>query len=319
MLKLTMGPMVNTPSWNWVGFDTARELSKYFSVSFFTDQIPPADVAMIVKRPLRQVSADRAIRTVYLPIDNYRSVQQIRDDQAFLASCSVIVCHSECLMPFFAPYCPNVVFAEHHGRYTLPQMNPYRRDGDILWIGGCQYLPYLLKWVEQYPLPLPVKIVTDLKNTRAYSECFRLAEQLNVKLHITDSFVNGHAVYLWSETVQFRLMQEAKAALDIKGGGWLGTFNWAQYNKPPVKGQKYISSGIPFAATDDSYGFDYFKRRSFLLSSPRDPARWLSYEYWCDTVRFGSALRSELSLTHIGLYYKRLIEAVAAMQPNVNS
>jgi len=313
MLKLAIGPVVNTPSWNWVGFDTGRELAKYFSVNFFADQIPPSDVAIVVKRPLRHAWADIRARTIYLPIDHYRSPRQIQDDQAFLTSCSAIVCHSECLMPYFASYCANVLFAEHHGRYTLPQMTPYRRDGYILWIGGCQHLPYLLKWVEQYPLPLPLKILTDIKNTQAYSACFRLAEQLNVKLHMTDACVNGHAVHMWSEKDQRRLMQEAKAAVDTKGGAWLGTFQWPQYTKPPTKGQKFISSGIPFAATDDSYCFDYFKRRGFILASPRDSARWLSYEYWCETARFGAALRRELSLPHIGLYYKRLIETVAAI------
>jgi hypothetical protein len=36
MIRLAIGPEKDTPSWNWVGFDTQRELSNYYNVLTFT-------------------------------------------------------------------------------------------------------------------------------------------------------------------------------------------------------------------------------------------------------------------------------------------
>ncbi len=307
---VAIGPVVDSPSWNWVGFDTARELSKYFSLKTLKKVIPPCDVAIVVKKLLADSDTTAAAKLLYLPIDRYPSAEDIHGDREFLRTCSAVGCHSECLIPYVAAYCDKVIFIEHHGRYTLPQIKPYDPEGYVIWIGGFQHIPFLIKWLDCHPIHRPLKLLTNFGNPSARRVADELAHSLEVSVTIKDGRLGGYPVYLWSERAQYQMMCDAAAALDIKAGAWLGRFHWKQYMKPPTKGQKYVSSGIPFATNDDSYCFDYFRRRGFLLATPDQEERWFSREYWTDTVRYATSLRQTISLESMGLRYKCLIEEI---------
>lgn len=310
MKTLAIGPVREFPSWNWIGADTARELARDFEILPFRDfaAVPETDAVMVVKqRPpsrLAKTLRARGSKLIYLPVDRYEDPAEIQSDAKLLAGCDLLLAHNEQLVEILKPHCARVHFVEHHGKYTLPELAPYRPDGYVLWIGGLQYAPYLLAWLEQHPVGLPVKLLTDSQNPNAIAAARRLARRLGVRLRIDGHSINDHAAYVWSESEQRRMMRECKAAIDIKGED----FN--QRTKPPTKAQKFISSGIPFACTADSAASRYFRDRGFAVATPLAEATWFSKEYWEETRGFAAGLRERISITAVGQVYRERLNAL---------
>lgn len=313
MKTVAFGPERDVPSWGWVGFDTARELAKYFKIELFNsfDSIPKADVVVIIKQncPAHIIAKLKKQKTkvVYCPIDFYQEVRNIRSDYSFLNQCDMILLHSERLLPIFKSYNNNIHFVEHNNKYALPEMADYKDKGFILWVGGCQYVPYLLDWLKKHPLKNEVKILADIDNERARLAASVFANHIGMKLTITKNpkSIEGIDCYPWSERLQYEMMSECKAAIDIKM-----TDQFNQNYKPPTKAQKYIASGIPFAINKESYSAEYFKNRGFEIAAPNNTTRWFSPEYWKETRKFGEKLRVYTSLENVGIRYKQLIETL---------
>lgn len=306
---IAFGPERKSPSWEWVGYDSARELSKTSRMIVYDDMRsnpPECDVLFIVKsrpRPEFLVKArERGSRIVYCPVDIYQSPAEIDRDAGFLAACDMVLVHNERLLPLLGRHCPNTHFVEHHGRFTLPEMTDFKEDGFVLWVGGCQYMAHFLSWLQLHPIKNEVKILTDLdrmwkkRGARRYS---------SISLRLERRELAGCKLYRWSERKQLEMMRECKAAIDIKR---LDDFN--QYTKPPTKAQKFIASGIPFAANPGSYTEEYFRLRGFSVASPEDPDRWFSRSYWEETREFGRKLRESTSLEAVGRRYRELIESI---------
>jgi hypothetical protein len=289
-MVIAIGPVKHAPSWKWVGADTAKELSKSFDIKTFRRKPPEADVVIFIKDLPARV--DRYAKIIYCPIDLFKNESHIRKHAKVLRHCDLILSHAESLISYFTPYAPTHLI-EHHGKYTLPQMASYKEDGYVLWIGGYQFVPYVLHWMKKYPVPLDVHMLTDYKNPVAIKHAKTLAPRLQVRLKKLN-------LHLWSEKRQHKMMTEAKAAIDIKGD------NFSQTHKPPTKAQKFISSGIPFATNAPEIR-KYFLRRGFDVCKPNDE-RWLSREYWEQTQAFGQQLRQTISLESVGKEYQRHIK-----------
>lgn len=313
MKTIAFGPERDVPSWNWVGFDTSRELSKYYNVINYTSmKAPPkADIVVVVK----QLPQDGFIyagkrnqsKLIYCPIDFFTNRQHLAQCSPTLKMFDGIITHCERLNNLIKPINNKVYYVDHNNKYMLSEMASYKKEGYILWIGGCQYTGYLLRWLEMYPLKQEVKILTDIDNGRAVQDAMKLVNELgiNTKIHIDAKYINGHEVEQWTERKQSEMLKECKAAIDIKGED---DFN--QRYKPATKAQKYIASGIPFAINKGSYSFEYFNQRGFALCSPLETERWFSEEYWEETRKAGLALRAETSIEAVGKKFKSLIEKI---------
>ena len=313
MKTIAIGPESSNPSWNWVGLDTAKVLSKYFQVNIFKslDEVPKCDVVLILKdicciKSLVEFKFHK-YKTIYMPIDVFNEQKKIVENEFFLRQFDAILLHCERLRPFFEIYNKNVHFINHNNKYGLQKMAEYKKKGFILWIGGYQFVPYLLKWIENNPIKNEIKILTNLGNERAISAAKRNASNIGIELPIiiNAKSIRGIETYNWSEKLQYELMKDCKAAIDIK---W--TEDFCQYNKPPTKAQKYIASGIPFAINKESYSTEYFKKKGFNLATPDNTEKWFSKEYWEETRMFGKYLKNEISLDVVGLRYKRIIESL---------
>ena len=221
----------------------------------------------------------------------------------------MVVVHCERLLPLVRPYCGNTHFVDHHTRYALNAMADYKDAGFILWIGACQYVPYLVRWLDHHPIQHEIKILTDIDNDRARQAARVFAAQIGMKVEVSRgaTSIAGCRVYPWSERRQYDMMRECKAALDVK---MTGKFN--QRHKPPTKAQQYIASGIPFAVNPDSYSAEYFRVRGFEVASPVETSRWLSREYWEATRICGERLRASTSIEAVGSRYRELIESLWA-------
>ncbi len=82
-------------SWEWVGEGMAEELSNYFEIKVFSDAIPPADVAIIVKYDFVNLMTTAPVEmpTIFCPIDCYGSAADIDRDSQALFRCQKIVIH----------------------------------------------------------------------------------------------------------------------------------------------------------------------------------------------------------------------------------
>ncbi|HUI25428.1 MAG TPA: hypothetical protein VL403_05030, partial [Candidatus Kryptonia bacterium] len=310
---IAFGSVRDQPSWNWVGFDTARELSKHYDVGIYDSwsRVPDCDVLFVIKDrpPDRFIHEAQAKRTklVYCPIDVYQGHDHLIRDADFLRACAMVVVHCERLKPLVQPYCGNTHFVDHHNRYALDVMVDYKSTGFLLWIGGCQYVPYLVRWLEHHPIDYEVKILTDIDNYRARHVGRINAAEIGMRFGVyrSTTSIAGCEVYRWSERRQAEMMRECKAALDIKM-----TDKFEQAHKPPTKAQQYVASGIPFAINPDSYSAEYFRRRGFEVASPADAKQWLSREYWEATRTYGEQLRAATSIEAVGARYRELIESI---------
>jgi hypothetical protein len=310
MLRLAIGPASEFPSWQWVGADTARELAKYFDVSLFDSfkRIPTCDAVVIVKHrpPLRlaRLLRETGVKVIFAPIDLYAGHAEIHRDMTLLEGCDLVLSHSELLLQHFQPHCKRVAHIEHHAKYTLPELAAYRPDGYVLWIGGLQYAPYLLDWLARHPVRREVKILTDSGNRQAAHRARSLARRLGLRLDIRPHSINGYEMRAWSEAEQQRMMQDCKAAIDIKGDD----FN--QLTKPPTKGQKFVSSGIAFACNSETATSRYFRERGLDLACPLDEDWWFSRDYWQQTCRFAGELRERISIESVGLCFRSELQCL---------
>jgi hypothetical protein len=309
--RIAFGPVRDLPSWGWVGFDTARELSKYYDVRIYDSwSMPPdCDILFAVKeRPPERFVLEaqrKKSKLIYCPIDVYAEVDQLARDADLLRACAMVLVHCERLLPLVRPYCAGVHFVDHHTRYATKEMVKYNDTGYILWIGGCQYVPYLVRWLEHHPIEHEIRILTDIDDYRARHAARVLAAEIGMWFGVyrgTKS-IAGCGVYQWSELRQQRMMRECKGALDVKM-----TASFDQAHKPPTKAQQYVASGVPFAVNPSSYSAEYFRARGFQIASPVDTVRWLSREYWEETRVCGESLRAATSVEAVGARYRQLIE-----------
>lgn len=307
MLKVAIGPEKDFPSWNWVGKDTARELKKHYSVTIFKefkDLTSSYDAVLIIKH-LPSISEidrakKRAKKVIYCPIDFYQSRSQIESTASILRNCTAILSHSSQLIPLFENYSRSF-YIDHHCKFVTDEFSSYKKNGFVLWVGGFQYIPFLLDWVNKNNPDFEIKILADIKNHLAIIRASEIASKLKIKLNMGDNDINGIDLIEWSEEKQIELLMQAKAAIDIKGND----FN--QQHKPATKSQKYVACGVPIAM-NDSESVIYFKKKGLILASPKKTDRWFSEAYWEETIEMGRILREELSLESIGNKYRSYID-----------
>jgi hypothetical protein len=263
--KIAIGPETHLPSWNWMGFDLARELSKYYDVVPFgnSEQAPEADATLLIKFPRENIG-----NIIYFPCDYYGP----EDSMKFLTKCSAVVCQSEILADIAREFNSNVYVVKHNLKYALPEMNGYKEDGFILYVGCSRHIPHLRKWLMENPLDRELIVLTDAP----YKE--PVPGQIKQ--------------FMWTPLLQFEMMTLCKAAIDIKGED----FN--QLNRSGHKLETFIASGTPsYCNRDIVDGF------TFSLDD------WFIREYYDKTIERGKGLRKELSLKNIGLQVKNIIDA----------
>jgi len=298
---IAIGPVSKAPSWQWVGLDTIKELSKYFHVEIFNNftHLPKSKIILIIKQLpthgfVRQAVNDNK-KIIYCPIDYFDNLNDIHIFGSVLSLCTIILSHAESLIPIFKKFAPTFLI-EHNGKFTLPQMATYKKEGYVLWIGGYQFVPFLLQYLNIHHFNFDLKLLTDYKKKNAIGRANSTARELGISLN-----TKHLEMYEWNEELQVKMMQECKAAIDIKGN------TFSQQHKPPTKGQKYIASGIPFAINTKNNCYNYFKSKGFNICSP-DEDRWFSKEYWAQTRDFAKYIRQITSIEDVGKNYCQYIQ-----------
>lgn len=299
---LFFGPERATPSWHWVGKDVAAHLAASAEVRIFQDetQLPCDATVFWIKAPphgaaLQALRRKRA-QVIFFPIDAFHSAREIAQAGEFLDLCRLIVLHSASLAPFFDP--AKVRHVDHYNKYGIPPAS--RRPGaELLWVGGFQYAPYVLRFLLEARLPpgAPVVMLSDADNPAAVAAAERLARELGLGKGFGPHTVAGCArLTPWSEGRQRRLMTECRAAFDIKD-----TANFNQLHKPPTKLQKFLCSGIPTAV---STRLPLLDAVGIAIPGPADTTFWLGAEFELAARREGERLRPSLTLDAIARRYQ---------------
>ncbi len=311
MPQVAIGPRSAFASWDWVGHDLAQALLPRFAVCTFENGcIPAARVVLFIKDvpSAAQLGMVHAVgsRIIYVPIDYFRNERHIRRHAAFLSACNLVVVHSPALVPYFLPYA-RVQTVDHHSKYCLATCATFKESGYALWIGVLQNLPYLLHYLERHVPAIEIKILTNARNASALVNARTVARRLRIKFRWDGEAVNGYALYPWSEATQALMMNDAKAAIDIKGEA----FN--QRMKPPTKAQKFLCSGLPLAMNSGPIS-DYIARHGLDIPQPSD-GRWLSREYYDQVCVFARRLAPSLTLEHVAAKFAGFIEEVFSVEP----
>ncbi len=258
---VAFGPAIRgRGSWEWVGADLQRELSKYFTtVTFGADwDVPDCDVLIAVKHrpPLELVHRiQHRSRIVYCPLDYYPSASRIESHAETLRKCDLIVVHCHRLRKHFERYTA-VEYMDHHTKYAAPFADDYKPEGFILWVGVRNNLRPLVRWVNEHPLPCELCVSTNLPHVNTNPAELGFRADRNIRLEP------------WSAPRQLELMAEAKAAIDIKGG------DFQHQHKPPTKALDFIASGMPLAMNPDSSPVEFLARLGFQVALPTDPDHW---------------------------------------------
>lgn len=295
---VAFGPvMPGWGSWEWIGEGLCEELAKYYSTNVFdSGELTASDLVAVIKQApspewLKEVARRAAV--IYCPVDFYGSAAEIDADAAMLRKCARVVVHCERLRRCFEPYA-RVEYVDHHVKFVASRRENYQTDGFILWVGVRTNLPPLVEWVNRYPLPAKLIVLTNLERPDETPTAKDLG------------FSNGCNVIIenWSKELQLTRTAEARAAFDIKGS------DFRARHKPPAKAIDFVASGLPLAMNADCSSAEHLQKLGFDLASPLDTDRWLSPEYWEETQRFGAALRELLSLERVGRRMKRIIDEV---------
>jgi len=295
MKKVLFGPVSNAPSWEWVGKDIAESLKTHYEVEFFTDKITPADAIFVIKKPLNagQLRDTHGSKIIYIPVDYFTSHGHIYSHRKFLQSCSIIGVHCDKLKSHLGKFAltHNV---EHYLKYPI-NPTPYKENGFVLWIGVYETLPFFIKYLQTNPIANDIKILTNLSNKSAVGRSHKFQAHYNIDLNNIP-----FKLYDWTPELQAQMMSEAKAAIEIKDGDFIGS------HKPPTKAQQFIANGIPLACKG-YYATNYFKKYGFSIPEPND--YWLSKKYWEKTQEMAKVLRRDLSLENVRNKYIQFIEA----------
>ena len=298
---IAFGPeLPGVGSWEWIGGDMAGELSGCFETVTFKKTIPPCDLLVLLKDKyfILQEEIFRAAQEVpliFCPVDLYGSSAEIDLDWQLLRNCSRIVIHAEVLRKYFQSYA-SVEYLDHHLKFTAPLRKEYPTVGPILWTGMRSNLSHLAAWVNRYPLPAELWILTNLNESERTVSPLQFGFREHEKIRIES----------WNPEKHREWAGLAKAAIDIKGN------DFRQRHKPPTKALDCIASGLPLAMNLDSNIVTHLAGLGFEVVSPHDELHWFSREYWDQTQQFARRLRELLSRKQVGERFTNIINQALA-------
>lgn len=302
-MKVAFGPvMPGFGSWEWVGADTAQQLSQEWKTSTFDDptDIPACDVVVFVKfKPSRAIlkTVKRRSTIVYCPIDFYGSGTEIDADGESLLCCDLILLHCELLTKYFSAY-STVATIDHHLKFTTPQIKQYQKSGPLLWVGVRSNLPPLVEWVNGHDLPEELWVLTNPEDSQKQP----MAHEFGF------SSRNRIRVDAWSEERHIEWTELARVAIDVKGQDFRARY------KPPTKALDFLASGVPLAMNAGSSSERYLHTRGFELAKPDEMDYWFSPEYWETIAKLAPALRENLGLPQLSNQWQTILSQVHSNQ-----
>jgi glycosyltransferase involved in cell wall biosynthesis len=293
---VAVGPVFSTwGSWDWVGQSLLAGLPKEWQVIPFSPwNIPNADAVIVVKQaPPLLWTIDVAMRAalIYCPIDFFGALSEITAARDWLSRCDQVVVHCQKLAAHFQPYAPTH-YLDHPLKFNAPLRKSFLRDGRLLWVGVRSNLPPLAEWVNRHGLPVPLDVLTnpevpgDILDAAAYG----FHRSCEIQIHE------------WTPERHREFTAQARAVLDIKGD------DFRSRHKPPAKAIDFIASGVPVALNSESSPKEHLASLGLDVPTPAETDRWLSEQYWQETLHLGRRLLQEVSPMRVAAQATHFVE-----------
>ena len=292
--SIAIGPLVGLPSSDWVGEDIANYLlKKGVRVQKFGsfDTHIEADFIIVVKLMpevewlLKQ--SERGCKVLYAPVDTFHSSYVYWLYKARLRLFSGYLLHNDRLGKLIAKASNSPqFFIEHYLKYQVEQNEEIDKRQEILWVGHLEYIPSLVKYTSENNPKYKIRVLSDLEKLPYYENyleknlCEMGYKYFIEKVSEDTVRISGVLVEQWSEMKQDKLMRHCVAAFDTKMDSFGHNF------KPPTKAQMFIYNKIPFACSEYSFSFKYFKQRGLRVAKLNEINYLMSDEYRDRVVEF---------------------------------
>lgn len=222
------------------------------------------DIVIIIKHK-KYLNNVKASKYIYIPIDYYKTEEQIlKDNDLFIFNKIIVNSHS------LVNYINNSIYLPHPVLYTKILINNYKKHGNILWIGSNYYLNDLQEWWNNTK-PNWNLIVLSAKQTDF------------------TNFINNNQIenYIWSPKKQLYFLETCKAVIDIKNNVfWKNT-------KPYTKLYEYLYAGIPPAMNSCQITQNLNKHYDINIPHPENIDFWFSKDYWQQTQEYSKKIYFE--------------------------
>lgn len=309
--SIAIGPLVGLPSSNWVGEDVANYLLRQnVKIQKFSDfNTPIATKYIIVVKLMPSVKwlldkADAGIKVLYAPVDIFHSYYVYWQYKERLKLFSGFLVHNDRVGDLVAKTAPAPQFPiEHYLKYQVEHDSRIPKQKALLWIGHLEYIPSLLYFVKKRSLNLRIRALTDLEKLPAYENYLEKSlHKIRIPYTVANKTEDGAVIcglYVeqWSEQKQADLMKSCVAAFDTK------IDSFAYDLKPPTKAQQFIYNKLPFACSESSYSFKYFKQHGLQVAKLTELEYLLSNQYREKVERFCDAERWRVDIKIVGASY----------------
>ncbi|QHJ11286.1 hypothetical protein FX988_01514 [Paraglaciecola mesophila] len=309
--SIAIGPLVGLPSSDWVGEDVANYLlSQNVRITKFNDFNSPivSDYIIVVKlMPSVAWLMDKAnagIKVLYAPVDIFHSPYVFWQYKERLKLFSGFLLHNDRVGKLVSKTATAPQFPiEHYLKYQIHRDLSTEKQQELLWIGHLEYIPSLIHYLKESHLRLRIRALTDLEKLPAYEDYLEKSlHKLCIPYMVTNktndsAVICGVYVEQWTEQKQADLMTSCVAAFDTK----IDSF---AYNlKPPTKAQQFIYNKLPFACSEASYSFEYFKQLGLKVAKLTELDYLLSGSYSKKIAQFCDAERWRVDMKIVGASY----------------
>ncbi len=294
--RVAFGPRFpGAGSWEWLGEDMAQALKGSLETVVFDREVPDCDVVVFIKyKPsaemLREIGQRAAI--VYCPVDVYGSAAEIDADPGLLL-CDRVIVHCPKLGKYTRSYAPTICL-DHHWKFATPVRQEFLTDGPLLWVGVRTNLPPVAKFLSEQRWQDEIWILTNPE----HPDDLEFPQRLGLPTGLTFRFEE------WTAARHLEWLTQSRAVFDVKGE------DFRSRHKPAAKAMDMVASGVPLAINSQSSPAESLRRLGFEVASLEDRKRWLSQEYWEQTVSFAQQIRERNSLTNLTTAWETLIQEV---------
>ena len=313
---VAVGPLVGLPSSDWVGEDVADHLLKnQVTIEKFNDFNSPIDAQYIIIVKLMPSiewlieKAKLGVKVLYAPVDIFHSTYVFWQYRAHLTLFSGFLIHNDGVGELVgkASTAPQF-FIEHYLKYQVEHEATQPKLPELLWVGHLEYIPSLLKFIKENKPQVKIRALSDLDKLPFYENYLKTSlNQIDCEyavLRESDDgvFISGIYIEQWSENKQEELMENCIAAFDTKMD------SFAHNLKPPTKAQKFIYNKIPFACSEYSFSFKYFKQRGLNVAKLNELNYLVSDEYRNNVNEFCDAQKWRVNIDSVASSYLHACE-----------
>ena len=309
--SISIGPLVGLPSSVWVGEDIANYLIKQtlkiekfndFNTKINTQYIIVVKLMPSINWLLEKVKA--GVKVLYVPVDIFHSPYVYWQYKAHLKLFSGFLIHNDGVGELVEKASEAPQFhIEHYLKYEVNRDVKKDKQQELLWVGHLEYIPSFLKFMEEHKPKIRIRALSDLEKLSSYDNYLKnslveMGYKYSLKRQSDGTvFISGILIEQWSEKKQKEAMEQCLGAFDTKMD------SFAHNLKPPTKAQKFVYNKVPFACSEYSFSYKYFRRLGLKLVTLSELDRLVSDEYLLEINDFCEQEMCRVKIDNVAASY----------------